>query len=126
MNQPNKGGKLALWLGITTIAVIGIVGFAAASPSTPSTPAAAIQATTQQVNTSVQPVASQPTVATSTTLSNNSYYTNVDGNSVHSPAYSSNGIPDGATAQCGDGTYSFSQHHSGTCSHHGGVSQWLQ
>jgi hypothetical protein len=33
--------------------------------------------------------------------------------------------PSGATAQCRDGTYSFSQHRSGTCSHHGGVSRWL-
>jgi len=33
--------------------------------------------------------------------------------------------PPGATARCNDGTYSFSQHHSGTCSHHGGVAQWL-
>jgi hypothetical protein len=28
--------------------------------------------------------------------------------------------PAGATARCRDGTYSFSQHRSGTCSHHGG------
>ena len=34
-------------------------------------------------------------------------------------------VPAGATAQCGDGTYSSSQHHSGTCSHHGGVARWL-
>jgi hypothetical protein len=33
--------------------------------------------------------------------------------------------PPGATARCSDGTYSFSQHHSGTCSHHGGVAVWL-
>jgi hypothetical protein len=33
--------------------------------------------------------------------------------------------PPGATALCRDGTYSFSRHHSGTCSHHGGVRQWL-
>jgi hypothetical protein len=33
--------------------------------------------------------------------------------------------PAGATAQCADGTYSYSQHRSGTCSHHGGVSRWL-
>jgi hypothetical protein len=58
-------------------------------------------------------------------LSNNNHYTNVDGQSVHSPAYSSGGIPAGATAQCGDGTYSFSQHRRGTCSHHGGVAKWL-
>ncbi len=35
-----------------------------------------------------------------------------------------NSIPAGATAKCADGTYSFSQHRSGTCSHHGGVTQW--
>jgi len=33
--------------------------------------------------------------------------------------------PPGATAQCRDGTYSFSRHHSGTCSYHGGVAVWL-
>jgi hypothetical protein len=33
--------------------------------------------------------------------------------------------PPGATARCNDGTYSYSQHHSGTCSHHGGVATWL-
>lgn len=60
------------------------------------------------------------------TLSNDNHYTNVDGQSVHSPAYSSGGVPAGATAQCADGTYSFSQHRQGTCSHHGGVAKWLQ
>ena len=35
-------------------------------------------------------------------------------------------IPAGATAECRDGTYSFSQSRSGTCSHHGGVARWLQ
>jgi hypothetical protein len=33
--------------------------------------------------------------------------------------------PPGATARCRDGSYSFSQHRSGTCSHHGGVAVWL-
>src|SRR5438309_6018529 len=33
--------------------------------------------------------------------------------------------PVGATARCRDGTYSFSKHRSGTCSHHGGVASWL-
>src|SRR6516165_9521717 len=33
--------------------------------------------------------------------------------------------PPGATALCRDGTYSFSRHRSGTCSHHGGVARWL-
>jgi hypothetical protein len=35
------------------------------------------------------------------------------------------GPPAGATAQCRDGTFSYSQHHSGTCSHHDGVAAWL-
>lgn len=31
----------------------------------------------------------------------------------------------GATARCEDGTLSYSQHRSGTCSHHGGVASWI-
>jgi cardiolipin synthase A/B len=37
----------------------------------------------------------------------------------------SSAAPAGATAQCRDGTYSYSQHRSGTCSDHGGVATWL-
>ncbi|MCU1398854.1 MAG: hypothetical protein JWN62_1963 [Acidimicrobiales bacterium] len=51
-------------------------------------------------------------------------YIDVDGNCVPSPVDAPS-APDGATAQCNDGTYSFSQHHQGTCSHHGGVAVWL-
>lgn len=29
-----------------------------------------------------------------------------------------------ATATCNDGTASYSHHHRGTCSHHGGVGEW--
>jgi hypothetical protein len=32
--------------------------------------------------------------------------------------------PSGATAVCDDGTVSYSAHHSGTCSWHGGVRAW--
>jgi len=60
-----------------------------------------------------------------TPISNSNYYNNVNGNSVHSPVQSP-AVPAGATAQCRDGSYSFSLHHSGTCSHHGGVATWLQ
>lgn len=52
-----------------------------------------------------------------------SYYTNVSGHRVHRPEYSKH-APRGASARCGDGTYSFSEHYQGTCSHHGGVSSW--
>lgn len=54
----------------------------------------------------------------------NGTYVNSAGNTVCSP-YSAPSAPAGATAQCVDGTYSFSQSRSGTCSHHGGVAQWL-
>ncbi|MBD8873840.1 DUF3761 domain-containing protein [Rhodanobacter sp. DHB23] len=53
-------------------------------------------------------------------------YVNSDGQTVHRPAHTESGRPpEGATAQCRDNTYSFSQHHQGTCSHHGGVARWL-
>jgi hypothetical protein len=53
-------------------------------------------------------------------------YINIDGVRVHSPAHTKDGEqPVGASAQCRDGSYSFSSHHQGTCSHHAGVSRWL-
>lgn len=33
-------------------------------------------------------------------------------------------FPDGTSAECADGTFSYSQHRRGTCSYHGGVSIW--
>ena len=48
------------------------------------------------------------------------HYTNVSGDGVHSPMRLA-GRPAGATAHCSDGSWSFSQHARGTCSHHGGV-----
>jgi len=52
-------------------------------------------------------------------------YTNVDGNQISCPVVADS-PPPGATAQCNDGTYSFSQHHQGTCSSHGGVAVFYQ
>lgn len=54
----------------------------------------------------------------------NGTYVNSSGNTVCSP-YQAPSAPAGATAKCNDGSYSFSQHRSGTCSDHGGVAQWL-
>ena len=34
--------------------------------------------------------------------------------------------PEGATAKCKDGTYSYAKTHSGACSHHGGVAEWYK
>ncbi|HEY0226972.1 MAG TPA: DUF3761 domain-containing protein [Mycobacterium sp.] len=44
---------------------------------------------------------------------------------VGAPGLVGGGIPSGATAICRDGDYSYSTHHSGTCSGHGGVKQWI-
>jgi hypothetical protein len=33
--------------------------------------------------------------------------------------------PAGATGKCKDGTYTHSKTHSGACSHHGGVANWI-
>jgi uncharacterized protein YgiM (DUF1202 family) len=52
------------------------------------------------------------------------YYINSQGEKIQSPTYY-NSPPTGSTAQCRDGTYSFSRNRRGTCSHHGGVKRWL-
>lgn len=52
------------------------------------------------------------------------YYTARSGHRVHRPVQSSH-APSGASAQCGDGSWSFSESRRGTCSHHGGVSRWM-
>ncbi len=54
----------------------------------------------------------------------NGTYINSSDSEVCRP-YQTNTAPEGATAHCRDGSYSFSQHHSGTCSGHGGVATWL-
>ena len=49
-------------------------------------------------------------------------YTNVDGRHVHRPSRTVSGHrPAGASAHCSDGSWSFSRHARGTCSHHGGI-----
>lgn len=68
--------------------------------------------------------APQPVTPPAPTGCTNGTYTNSSGNAVCSPEAAPT-APAGATAQCADGTYSFSQHRSGTCSHHGGVATWL-
>jgi hypothetical protein len=62
--------------------------------------------------------------AEATSACTNGTYVNSAGNTVCSPEQSST-VPAGATAECEDGTYSFSESRSGTCSSHGGVAKWL-
>lgn len=66
----------------------------------------------------------QPQIQASSPSCPNGTYVNSYGNTVCRP-YESSGAPAGATAQCKDGTYSFSQSRRGTCSGHGGVAVWL-
>jgi hypothetical protein len=54
----------------------------------------------------------------------NGTYVNSKGQTVPRPENCS-APPKDATAQCRDGTYSFSKSRRGTCSHHGGVAKWL-
>jgi hypothetical protein len=51
------------------------------------------------------------------------YYVNSEGQTVHRPECVTVHQP-GETAICNDGSHSFSRHHAGTCSHHGGVAEW--
>jgi hypothetical protein len=75
-----------------------------------------------------QPSPSQPTPQQQQKFkpkfTDNGTYVNSKGETVKRPENCS-AAPQGATAQCRDGSYSFSQSHRGTCSHHGGVGKWL-
>jgi hypothetical protein len=122
----------------------GNVGVIETPTSTYSTPAYSVPVTTEApVTSSEAPVATTPqavapaprTTATKPKAAPKTtaqaapkpaecgadYYRNSDGNCVHRPSDN----PAGATALCKDGSYSYSQHRSGTCSGHGGVRTWL-
>jgi len=89
------------------------MGFSAASSAQETAPASAYKGTQNVTNGSTQ-------------LIEQGSYVNRDGQIVHRPAHTVSGaVPPGASAQCRDGSYSFSLHHRGTCSHHGGVARWL-
>jgi hypothetical protein len=72
------------------------------------------------------PAPQATTPATTTGHCAPDYYRNSDGACVHRPVKTQDdAAPKGATARCRDGSYSFSTHRRGTCSHHGGVARWL-
>ncbi|MEU4246477.1 DUF3761 domain-containing protein [Amycolatopsis sp. NPDC026612] len=103
------------------------------APAVTSVPATTPQAVAPKVTpppkvtapktTAPKPVAPRTTAqaAPAPTECGADYYRNSDGNCVHRPSDN----PSGATAICKDGSYSYSQHRSGTCSGHGGVRTWL-
>jgi hypothetical protein len=83
--------------------------------STTASTAPAAPAATAPAKTSPAPASS--TTATSTTATS----TTAAGKSGKSETTD----PTGAIAKCKDGLYSHSKTHTGTCSRHGGVAQWL-
>jgi hypothetical protein len=68
--------------------------------------------------------ATRPQKSSGSSSSGSDTYINTYGEAVPRPRYSDT-VPAGASARCRDGTYSFSRNRRGTCSHHGGVAQWL-
>lgn len=80
----------------------------------------------QSAATAPQQSSAQSVTNGSTELTESGSYVNKEGYVVHRPSHTVSGnAPAGASAQCRDGSYSFSMNHRGTCSHHGGVSRWL-
>ncbi|MEU4667118.1 DUF3761 domain-containing protein [Amycolatopsis sp. NPDC023774] len=89
------------------------------SASTISTPTYVASETTTSKVTAPKTTAAAP--KTTPAACGADYYRNSSGACVHRPSSSSAG----ATAKCKDGSYSYSQHRSGTCSGHGGVLTWI-
>jgi Protein of unknown function (DUF3761) len=52
--------------------------------------------------------------------SSNTFYRSSDGSKIHGPTKTADAAYGGVSADCRDGTQSYSHHHSGTCSGHGG------
>ena len=109
VHQPRGAWRLALVLALAALVAPATVGAKPASRPAASAPAPASAAASAVPH-----------------LVEDGHYRNSDGALVHSPAHTDTGTaPSGASAQCRDGTYSFSAHRRGTCSHHGGVARWL-
>ena len=53
--------------------------------------------------------------------SSHEFYRSTDGRLVHGPTRGANSAYGRVSASCRDGTQSYSHHHRGTCSGHGGV-----
>jgi hypothetical protein len=82
------------------------------------------QSATQQQNGAATSSKAQNNQSNNPNCTYNGTYVNSKGQTVTRPENCST-APQGATAQCRDGTYSFSRNRRGTCSHHGGVAKWL-
>lgn len=101
----------------TTIAPLPVTEAPVTEAPVTEAPATEVPAVQAPATQAPAPVDTQPACGSDS-------YLNSDGQCVPDPV-AANSPPPGATAKCNDGTYSFSKHHSGTCSHHGGVAEWL-
>ena len=104
----------------------------ASSRFSSTAPASSTRRSTAGASTTPRPSTSSRTSASSTGAADaagqhtGKGYVNSRGHWVPSPTRTADGKPPrGASARCSDGSYSFSQSHRGTCSHHGGVASWL-
>jgi len=120
----------------TTSSIIASIPTATATPTITPTPTSTLTPTITNTatitdtptTTSIPTITDTPTVTFTSTRTPTSTPTNI-------PRPSFTSIPNiilptidslqGITAICHDGTYSYSQHQRGTCSHHGGVMQWI-
>ena len=118
--------RYILGFSLAVLFVVGALGSSAPVPAPPAPSPVAPQVAGASYAAAPAVRESGQNADFSTGTPNAAYYTNVDGISVPSPAYSANGeAPAGATARCRDATYSSSLHRRGTCSGHGGVADWL-
>jgi resuscitation-promoting factor RpfB len=111
--------------GTSTITTIGVNGVQTKTYDVTLTDGIETSRSIVSDVTTTTPITQVTTVGTYVAPScSNGSYVNSAGNTVCNPEYASS-APSGASAQCRDGTYSYSQSRSGTCSHHGGVATWL-
>lgn len=107
------------------VAVAAPAPVVVAPPAVPAVaPASALARPVAPKTSHAKTTASRASAPPASASSRGDTYTNVDGNQIERPVAAAS-QPAGATAKCKDGTWSFSQHHSGTCSGHGGVAQFL-
>lgn len=108
------------------LALVTTIAFASGGSAPQAKPQNDTIVPVQQVYTPPQPKL-EAIPAQSASLSNNNHYTNVDGNTIHSPAHlPNNSVPPNATFHCRDGEYSFAVHSQGACSRHGGIGSRLK